>query len=103
MGTLNGDFGAHGSYTLGLNSAMSIMGQEAGHRWLAFPVFFPPSSDFSDLFDLLGREVATLTDGYRDVGNHMVSWDASEMASGIYLYVLRAGENTIGGKMVLMK
>jgi len=58
MGTLNGDFGAHGSYTLGLNSAMSIMGQEAGHRWLAFPVFFPPSFDFSDLFDLLGRSDA---------------------------------------------
>ncbi len=55
MGTLNGDFGVHGSYTLGLNSAMSIMAQEAGHRWLAFPVFFPPSFDFSDFFDLLGR------------------------------------------------
>ena len=59
-GTLNGDFDAHGSYTLGLNSAMSIMGQEAGHRWLAFPVFFPlappPNFDFpGDLFDLLGR------------------------------------------------
>lgn len=58
MGTLNGDFGAYGPYTLGLNSAMSLMGQEAGHRWLAFPVFFPPSLDFSDFFDLLGRSDA---------------------------------------------
>ena len=58
MGTLNGDFGFHGSYTLGLNSAMSIMGQEAGHRWLAFPIFLPPSFDFFDIFDLLGRDDA---------------------------------------------
>jgi len=60
MGTLNGDFGAHGSYTLGLNSAMSIMGQEAGHRWLAFPLFLHPAKGFNffDNFDLLGRSFA---------------------------------------------
>lgn len=57
MGTLNGDFGAFGPYTLGLNSAMSIMGQEAGHRWLAFPLFVHPTKgfNFNDNFDLLGR------------------------------------------------
>lgn len=55
MGTLNGDFGAHGPYTLGLNSAMSIMGQESGHRWLAFPIFLPTPFVSPDIFDLLGR------------------------------------------------
>jgi hypothetical protein len=60
MGTLNGDFGAFGSYTLGLNSAMSIMGQEAGHRWLAFPAFVHPTKGLNfpalpEAFDLLGR------------------------------------------------
>jgi hypothetical protein len=60
MGTLNGDFGFNGSYTLGLNSAMSIMGQEAGHRWLAFPLFVHPTKGFNfvDNFDLLGRSDA---------------------------------------------
>jgi len=56
MGTLNGDFGSHGSYTLGLNSAMSIMGQEAGHRWLAFPLVIDPSFSLSTA--LLGRSNA---------------------------------------------
>ncbi len=56
FGTLNGDFGAHGSYTLGLNSAMSVMAQEAGHRWLAFPAFLHPGFFFSA--DLLGRGFA---------------------------------------------
>ena len=52
-GTLNGDFGAFGSYTLGLNSAMSIMGQEAGHRWLAFPAVVHPGVGLTNA--LLGR------------------------------------------------
>lgn len=59
MGTLNGDFGAHGAYTLGLNSAMSIMGQEAGHRWLAYVPFVHPTKGISfDSLDLLGRSFA---------------------------------------------
>jgi len=60
FGTLNGDFGFHGSYTLGLNSAMSIMGQEAGHRWLAFVPFKLRKRDplTFDSFDLLGRSFA---------------------------------------------
>ncbi len=63
FGTLNGDFGVHGSYTLGLNSAMSLMGQEAGHRWLAFPLFVHPTKgiDLPTLLentDLLGRSFA---------------------------------------------
>lgn len=58
-GTLNGDFGSFGSYTLGLNSAMSIMGQEAGHRWLAFPAINHPVTGIGpDNADLLGRSLA---------------------------------------------
>jgi hypothetical protein len=59
FGTLNGDFGGHGSYTLGLNSAMSVMGQEAGHRWAAFVPFVHPVTGIGpDSLDLLGRELA---------------------------------------------
>ena len=55
MGTRPGD----GVYTLGLNSAMSILGQEAGHRWGAFVPFVHPTKGISfDSFDLLGRDFA---------------------------------------------
>lgn len=58
FGTDNSDFG-HGAYTLGLNSAMSIMGQEAGHRWLAFPAINHPATGIGpDTADLLGRSLA---------------------------------------------
>lgn len=57
FGTLKGDFGRHGSYTLGLNSAMSVMAQETGHRWLAFVPFAHPTTGVgADSLDLLGRD-----------------------------------------------
>jgi hypothetical protein len=59
FGTDDGAFGYHGIYTLGLNSAMSIMGQEAGHRWLAFPAINHPVTGLgADNADLLGRSLA---------------------------------------------
>jgi hypothetical protein len=58
FGTDNSDFG-HGIFTLGLNSAMSLMGQEAGHRWLAFPAINHPVTGLGpDSTDLLGRSLA---------------------------------------------
>jgi hypothetical protein len=64
-----------------------------------------PEGGFVSLkvYDILGRQVAVLSDGYRPPGMHRVNWDASNMSSGIYLYVLQAGEHRLGGKMVLMK
>jgi hypothetical protein len=58
MGTVNGELSGNGAYTLGLNSAMSIMGQEAGHRWLAFPAFRRPVPGVVLSRALLGRDAA---------------------------------------------
>jgi len=55
------------------------------------------------VFDIQGREVAKLVDGYRDAGSHEITFDASSLASGIYIYRLNAGDFTAAGKMVLMK
>jgi hypothetical protein len=41
--------------------------------------------------------------GWRDAGYHNVTFDASNLASGIYFYHLTAGDFTASGKMVLMK
>ena len=44
------------------------------------------------VYDILGREVATLIDGQpMTSGRHSVSFDASQLASGVYLYRLEAG------------
>jgi len=56
-----------------------------------------------DVFNLLGQKVATLVDGRRLAGNHTVRFDASNLASGVYFYMLRAGDITLQRKMTLIK
>jgi hypothetical protein len=56
-----------------------------------------------EVFDLNGRRVSTLVDGWRDAGNHEVTFDASHLASGIYLYNLSGESEVVSGKMVLVK
>jgi len=55
------------------------------------------------LFDLSGREVAVLVDGWRAVGRHEVIFDGSPLTSGVYNYRLMAGDFRASGKLVLMK
>ncbi|MBU0519832.1 T9SS type A sorting domain-containing protein [bacterium] len=55
------------------------------------------------VYDISGRLVATLIDGFRNAGSHEVTFDGSALVSGIYVYRLTAGEFTQSGKMVLMK
>jgi len=55
------------------------------------------------VFDVSGREVAKLVDGYRNVGVHNVEFDATGLASGVYLYRLSANGNVAVNKMILMK
>lgn len=54
-------------------------------------------------YDITGRLVATLVNGWREAGSHEVTFDGSGLASGIYVYRLTAGSFSACGKMVLMK
>ena len=55
------------------------------------------------VYDMLGREVARLADGYMDQGYHNLIWSAGNIASGIYIYRLSAGSFVQEKRMVLMK
>ncbi|HAP36526.1 MAG TPA: hypothetical protein DCQ28_11510 [Bacteroidetes bacterium] len=55
------------------------------------------------IFDALGREVATLVNGVRSAGEFNVVFNASSLASGMYLYCLQAGSYVETKKLVLMK
>ncbi|MBS4032853.1 MAG: T9SS type A sorting domain-containing protein [Ignavibacterium sp.] len=55
------------------------------------------------VFDVLGNEVATLVDEYKPAGSYEVSFDASSISSGIYLYKLQVGTFFDMKKMILIK
>ena len=55
------------------------------------------------VYDLLGREVATLVNSQLPAGSYQTSFDASHLSSGVYLYELRAGDFVQTRKMALMK
>ena len=55
------------------------------------------------VFNILGQEVATLVDGYLPAGHYHLNFNASELASGLYVYTIQSGENRSAKKMILMK
>jgi hypothetical protein len=55
------------------------------------------------VFNVLGEEVTTLVSDRLSTGLYSYEWDASNLASGVYLYRLRAGDYVETRKMVLMR
>jgi N-acetylmuramoyl-L-alanine amidase len=55
------------------------------------------------IFDVLGRDVATLVNEVRPAGVYRMRWDASSFPSGVYFYRLRAGDFVQTKKLVLTK
>ena len=55
------------------------------------------------VYDVVGREVAVLVNGVMSAGAHSVSFDASNLSSGVYLYKLEAGGQVLTKRMTLMK
>ncbi len=55
------------------------------------------------VYDVLGRKVVTLVNEKQAPGTYSVQFDASDLPSGIYFYVLRAGDFVSTRKMILLK
>jgi len=55
------------------------------------------------VYDVLGREVATLVNERLEAGEHERTLDAKGLSSGVYFYRLRIAEFTDVKKMVLAK
>ena len=56
-----------------------------------------------DIFNVRGQRVATLVDEFQTAGHKTVQWNATNVASGVYFYRLRAGTVTQTRKLTLMK
>jgi hypothetical protein len=56
-----------------------------------------------EIYDITGRRVATLLNEYRSAGRHQVTWNATNLASGVYLYRLTTPESAFTRKLTLIK
>ena len=55
------------------------------------------------VYDISGREVASLVDKYQNSGSYILMWDASRYSSGVYFYRIISGDYSATKRMVLKK
>ncbi|MCB9087534.1 MAG: T9SS type A sorting domain-containing protein [Calditrichae bacterium] len=67
--------------------------------------FTLPNADFVTLkvYNVVGQEIATLVSGKLPAGIHRYTWNAGNLASGVYLYRVEAGGYSLVRKAMLMK
>jgi hypothetical protein len=85
-------FAVHANYPNPFNAATAI------EYDLPRPMFVTV-----EIYDLLGRRIERLVDGFQQAGPHTVVWDAERAATGVYFYRILAGEYDLTRKMVLLK
>ncbi len=55
------------------------------------------------VYTILGERVATLVNARQQAGSHAISFDATKLSSGVYIYRIDAGEHTQTSKMMLVR
>ncbi len=55
------------------------------------------------MYDILGREIATLAEGMQASGPHVIQWNPKGVASGVYRYRLTAGSYSKTLRMVIVR
>jgi hypothetical protein len=79
-----------------------------------FPNPFNPTTVFSfqlsvdgrtslKVYDVVGREVAVVIEDMMSAGTHSITFDASKLSSGVYIYRLQTAQGVLTRKMVLLK
>ena len=86
------DFKLYQNYPNPFNPSTNIMFSIASQQFVSLKVY-----------DMLGNEVKVLLDEEMSAGSYIINFDGSELASGVYLYKLIAGNRTDTKKMLLMK
>ncbi|MDP6770397.1 MAG: T9SS type A sorting domain-containing protein, partial [Anaerolineales bacterium] len=103
-----------GFNTFGLSREASLSQPKAYGIGDAYPNPFNPVTSFEytipedgmvqvAVYDLSGRMIAEIADGYMSAGTYPVTWDASELSSGIYMVHMISGDFRTMQKVMLIK
>lgn len=67
--------------------------------------YYIPEDQYITLqvFDVLGKEIATLVNEFKSAGSYDVQFNATDLPSGIYLYRIKAGDYSQTLKMIVLK
>ena len=55
------------------------------------------------VFDIMGKEVAVLKDEWQSAGEHQLLFEAKNVTSGVYIYLLETQKHLLTRKMLIMK
>ena len=116
LGDIRSDMGAYGGGDSTLVSIENIIAAPPRKLGLCqnFPNPFNASTTIRyelpeqspvtiEIFDILGRKVTTLFDGIKPAGYQQITWQPEGISSGIYFYMLQAGQHSEMKKMILIK
>ncbi len=110
--------GYNGTFTIGINLPTGVDDSQIEPDGFSlqqnYPNPFNPSTTITYnlpigsavklvVYDVFGREVATLVEAKQSAGTHEVAFDASKLGSGFYLYTLRAESFVATKEMLLIK
>jgi outer membrane protein assembly factor BamB len=115
----SGNGGTCDLYSLGFGATRINNDNETYHPktfrlYQNYPNPFNPSTIFRfniakscyvtlNIYNILGEEIETLVDGYRQTGVYEISWAPNNLANGIYFYQINAGEFRETRKFILQK
>jgi len=121
-GTLIGSTGVSGLRTIVMRTDVAESVNEGDTRSVPseflleqnYPNPFNPRTDVKfqiaasnhvklSVYDVLGREVVTLMNEWKNAGTYSVAFDATQLSSGMYLYRLQSGSYVEAKKMVVIK
>ena len=105
----------NGLNTFGLSRETGKFGQPTSYGLSkAYPNPFNPATSFEftlevdgmvelAVYDINGRMVAELANGYMSAGTYPVVWNANELSSGVYMVSMIAGDYSTLQKVMLIK
>ena len=110
---INDTFGNQDDQTVSAEDIMADLPQEVGLEQ-NYPNPFNPVTTIQyqlpadthvelTVYNTLGQQVETLVDGRVEAGTHEVSFDGSNLASGVYIYRLQTDRKVISNQMTLVK